>query len=235
MSKAGKSIKRQGSGKEIVLVLSDMHFPAHAPETFDFLSDMKKKHKPTMVVSVGDETEGAALGFHDKDPDALAAGDEYREALKCMKTLYKLFPEMQICISNHGSRLYRRAFHSGIPKDLVKNYQEVWEAPSKYTWAQRIIIDNCLYIHGDPGSGRLLGFKAMQDYRMSVIHGHVHAHGGVQYNKTPVGETFWLNTGCMIDESNSVVFGYGEKYSTRPTLGCGLVIEGTEAHFLRMK
>ena len=210
-----------------------MHFPAHHPDTFDFLSDIRNRFKPDLIVSVGDETELAGLSFHDKDPDALSPGHEYKEALMCMRKLYKLFPKMRICISNHGSRLYRKAFNSGIPRNLVKCYQDLWEAPDDYIWEQRIIIDDVLYIHGDPGAGRNLGFKAMQDYKMSIVHGHVHSHGGVQYHNTSLGQTFWMNTGCMVDV-NSPVFGYGEKYATKPTLGCGVVVDGKIAHFLPM-
>jgi hypothetical protein len=218
----------------VVLAISDLHFPHQHPDAFDWLAQLKLEFKPDKIICLGDEVEMAAMSFHDLNPDAPSAGHEYQEALACMKTLYKIFPTMDICTSNHGSRLYRRAFKHGIPEAMVKAYRELWEAPKTYNWHGRIVFEGVVYEHGDGGgSGRNAAFVAMQANRMSTVIGHIHSFGGVQYSATPFGEHFALNTGCLIN-LDSQAFLYAEKYRNKPTLGLGLVVDGKQGHFLRM-
>lgn len=218
----------------IVLAISDLHFPYQHPHAFDWLAQLKNEFKPDKIIGLGDEVEMAAMGFHDKNPMMPSAGDEYKYALACMKTLYKIFPEMDICVSNHGSRLYRRAFTNGIPESMVKAYRELWDAPATYNWHGRIVFENVCYEHGDSGgSGRNASFVAMTANHMSTVIGHIHSHGGVQYHANHHREMFALNAGCLIDV-NSPAFLYAEKYRNKPTIGTGLVIDGKQAFFLRM-
>lgn len=218
----------------VVLAISDLHFPYEHKHAFDWLAQLKKEFKPDRIICMGDEVEMAAMGFHDKNPMMPSAGDEYAYALAKMKTLYKIFPKMDICVSNHGSRLYRRAFANGIPEAMVKAYRELWDAPKEYNWHGRIVFENVVYEHGDGGgSGRNAAFTAMTANRMSTVIGHIHSFGGVQYSATPFCEHFALNTGCLIN-LDSPCFLYAEKYRNKPTIGSGLVIDGKLAHFLRM-
>ena len=220
--------------KEIVLCISDTHFPEQNKDTFDFLSDVAKKYKPTRIVHIGDEVEWAALSFHDKDPRSLNACDEYTAALKCMKKLFKLFPEIDFCESNHGSRHFRTAFKAGLPPSLLKTYREIWEAPEGARWHKRLIIDDVLYKHGDPYSGKNAASKNMFENFMSVVQGHTHSYGGVSYYETFRKRYFNLNVGCLVNPK-SHYFDYADKINGKPTLGCGVIIEGVEAHFIGMK
>jgi hypothetical protein len=224
-------------GSEVVLVVSDTHFPVHHPDVFDFLSDLKKEFSPTKIIHIGDEVEFAGMSFHDHDPDARSPGDEYREAYKCMQKLFKLFPVINFCVSNHGSRLYRKAYSAGIPRAMVKQYQQLWDAPDTAVWHRRIVVDDVMYFHGDPYSGRNAAFKAMTECHRSVVQGHTHSFGGVQYSafegKAGVETFFALNVGCMIDMKNTA-FDYAWKYRNKPTIGCGIVIEGIHGQFIRM-
>lgn len=218
----------------IVLAISDLHFPFNHKDAFDFLAQIKNEFKPDKIICMGDEVDHAALSFHDLNPNMPSAKDEYTYALACMKTLYKIFPSMDICVSNHGARLYRRAFKNGIPEAMVKAYRELWEAPSRYNWFGRIVFENVCYEHGDGGgSGRNAAFVAMTANHMSTVIGHIHSHGGVQYHANPHGEMFALNTGCLINV-DAPAFIYADKYRNKPTLGVGLIIDGKQAHFLRM-
>ena len=217
-----------------VLVISDLHFPFQNKNALGWLSQLKKEYKPDKIISIGDEVDMAAMSFHDTNPDMPSAKDEYLYALACMKDLYKIFPTMDICVSNHGARLFRRAFKNGIPSAMVKNYRELWKAPKTYNWHGRILFEGVVYEHGDGGgSGRNAAFTAMQANRMSTVIGHTHSFGGVQYSATPFGQHFALNVGCLID-LDAPAFMYGDKFRNKPTLGCGLVVDGRDAHFLRL-
>lgn len=227
--KAGEQINLS-----VVLFISDLHFPYNHKHAFDWLAQLKSEFKPDKIICAGDEVEMAAMSFHDTNPNMPGAKDEYHYALDCMKTLYKIFPVMDLCVSNHGSRLYRRAFKHGIPEAMVKAYRELWEAPKTYNWHGRIVFEGVCYEHGDGGgSGRNAAFVAMQANRMSTSIGHIHSFGGVQYSATPFGEHFALNAGCLID-LESPAFQYAEKFRNKPTLGCGLIIDGRLAYFLKM-
>ncbi|WP_206696334.1 hypothetical protein, partial [Streptococcus pseudopneumoniae] len=74
---------------------------------------------------VGDEVDKHALSFHDSDPDLMSAGDELKAAIKCLPPLYKLFPKMALVDSNHGSMVYRKGLHHGIPRKYIRAYGEV--------------------------------------------------------------------------------------------------------------
>src|ERR1700744_5264876 len=104
------------SNKHTILCIPDIHFPAHHPDVFRFLKAAKRKFKPDEVVNLGDEIDAAGLGNWDHNPDQPSAGDELKEAIKLMKELYKIFPEVKVCVSNHTDRIYRKPFAAGIPK-----------------------------------------------------------------------------------------------------------------------
>lgn len=219
--------------KSVVLAVSDLHAPFQHPAAFDFLADLKRKWKPDKVVILGDEADLSGISFHKKDPDALSAGDEYRLMLKEMKSLYKIFPKAQSCTSNHTSRPFRMAFDVGLPAAFIKSYREFLEAPKGWSWHDRIIIDKVVYEHGENLSGRDGAYKGMMQNKMSTVIGHLHSNGGVIYSESPFNQTFAANAGCLIDPYHPV-FKYASKYRNKATLGTVVVVEGVEAHFIRM-
>lgn len=220
-------------GKEVVLAIPDLHAPYHHQDAIDFLNDVYREFKPTRIVCLGDEIDFHALSFHDKEPGLYSAGREFEEAKRFLKKLYKAFPVVQCCISNHTSRPYRVAHKAGLPSNMILDYKALFEAPKGWSWHYRIIIDQVCFEHGDPGSGRNAAYKAMLENRMSTVIGHVHGHAGVQYSANPFNQTFWMNAGCLID-IDSLAFAYGNKYRNKATLGCGIIREGVDAYFVRM-
>ena len=227
------ALKNNKLNRDIVIAIPDLHAPYHHNDALDFLNDTRKEFKPTKIVCLGDEADFHSLSFHDKEPGLYCAGREYDEAKRFLKNLYKLFPKAQCCISNHTARPYRVAHKAGLPSNMILDYRKLFEAPRTWQWAYRIVIDNVVYEHGDPGSGRNAAYKAMLENRMSTVIGHVHGWAGVQYSKSPFNQTFWMNAGCLIDPE-SLAFAYGNKYRNKATLGCGIIIEGESAYFVRM-
>lgn len=217
-----------------VIAIGDQHRPFEHPDYLRFILDTKKRFKANKVVNLGDEWDQAALSRYDSDPDGLSAGDEMLAAIEASLPWYKAFPEMDILESNHGVRPFKRAFRAGIPRAYMRDYREFTQAPKGWKWHKRLIVDNVLYFHGEPFSGEKAAVNAASKNRMSVVIGHVHTHGGVQYHKTYRDEIFGLNVGCGIDDK-TYPFKYAQDQATRPTLGCGVIIDGREAFFVPMK
>ena len=63
--------------------------------------------------------------------------------------------------------------------------------------------------------------------------GHTHANAGVFWMASPNDMIFGMNVGCGVD-SEHLAMRYGKKYIGKPTLGCGIVINGKEASFIPM-
>lgn len=215
----------------LVLTLSDIHAPFHNKGTLDFLSDLNNKLKPDKIVCLGDEVDYHAMSEHDHDPDGMSAGHEHKEAMKFMKQLYKLFPVVQCCISNHTSRPFRKAFKNGIPSLFLKEYNDFMEAPLGWSWANRHIIDDVLYLHGTGYSGQLAAITAAKSKRISTVIGHIHSFGGVNYSKSEKDQIFGANAGCLIDEQ-AYAFKYGSDLPAKPTIGTVFVEDGKVAHFI---
>ena len=94
-------------------------------------------------------------------------------------------------------------------------------------------IDNVLYIHGTGKSGVNASVSFMTDYRQSVVSGHTHSSGGVNYRASYKDLTFALNVGALIN-TNHIAFHYGRHFSKKPTLGCGIVVDGKHGFFIPM-
>lgn len=218
-----------------VLVISDMHAPFQHSHTLDFLRDTYKKYKCTKVVCIGDEVDFHALSFHTSEPESMGAKQEYEEAMKFMKKVYKLFPKVDVCISNHTSLPYRRAGEIGLPQDIfMKGYQEWMQAPKSWVWKPSWLIDDVLYMHGMGYSGKNGALNASIDNECSVVIGHLHAFAGVQWKANDQQKTFGMNSGCLLDK-DSYAMRYGKWYRNKPVIGCGVVFDGRDAKFEPMQ
>lgn len=211
--------------KNTVLVISDTQFPFQHKDTFTFLAAVAKKYKPTQVVHIGDEVDLAAMSDFDHDPDGYSAGHELTKALESMRILYKMFPKVKVCISNHTARPFRKAFKHGIPKAFLKGYHEFMEAPKGWSWSDKWEIDGVIYEHGIGQSGVLGALKAATGNMQSTVIGHLHAFAGISYSANPRHLIFGFNVGCLID-IHAYAFAYGKHFKQKPIIGCGVVIEG---------
>jgi len=212
---------------ERVLLLSDMHIPYHHKNTLDFLSDLNKEYKPTRIICLGDELDKHQLSFHDSDPELFSAGDELNAALPVIDSLHKLFPVMDILESNHGSLIYRKAKHHGIPRQYLKSYNDVLRVTDRWKWHFDLTIklptgQSCYLHHGK--SADVL--KLSQQMGMSAVQGHFHNDLSIKYWANPNGLYWGLQAGCLIDDE-SLAFTYNNVNIKRPIIGTGLIIEGT--------
>jgi predicted phosphodiesterase len=208
-----------------LLVISDMHHPYAHRDTVSFLAALKKKYNFDMVVCIGDEIDNHAISFHDSDPDLDSPGVELSKAIDGLKPLYKLFPKVTVVESNHGSLVYRKALASGLPKAVLKSYNEILRAPKGWKWTFDVKVKTELgpiYLcHGKSGaSGRMAS-----SYGCSVIQGHYHEKAQITYISTPERLMFDAHTGCLADDK-SLALGYNKINPKRPIVSVIIVING---------
>jgi hypothetical protein len=211
--------------KQSILVISDMHHPFCHPDTLAFLKAVKDKYKPTDVVCIGDEVDFHALSFHDSDPDLDSAGVELEKAIEALKPIYKMFPQVTVVESNHGSMVLRKGLANGMPKKVLRSYNDILEAPKGWKWVFDIIIKTPLgpvyFCHGKTGTpGRLAS-----QYGCSAVQGHFHEKAQITYISTPERLMFDAHTGCLADDK-SLALGYNKVNVKRPIVSLLVIVDG---------
>ncbi len=190
-----------------------------------FLGEVKRIHKPTKIVLLGDELDMHALSDYDHDPDGLSAGDELNAGIAQIQPIYKMFPVAKVCTSNHTARPFRQAYKHGIPRAFLRDYREFLQAPKGWEWAERWEVDDVWYEHGEGFSGQNAAIKAALGNMNSTVIGHIHSFAGVQYNANPKHLVFGFNVGCLIDHKQ-YAFAYGRTIKNKPIIGVGVVTKG---------
>lgn len=211
-----------------ILVIPDQHAPYHHPDAIRFLSDVADRISPTRVINLGDETDGHALSFHDSDPNLDGAGAELTKAKRFIQELATVFPVMDICHSNHGSLIYRRAFKSGIPVEYIKSYRDILFDDSSgngWSWKDKISAilpngDKTIFQH--QSSGAILSNAAHE--RANIVQGHEHGIFNIEYRSSSTALYWAMTSGCMIDPK-ALAFAYGKLFPKKPIIGCSAIID----------
>jgi hypothetical protein len=213
-----------------VLAIPDMHHPFAHCDALHFLLEVRRTKRTTLALCLGDEIDAHAFSKYPMDPDGMSPGQELQKAVEALIPFYREFPDMLVCESNHTVRPWKRSFEAGLPAAFLPTYATVLNAPDGWWWEPRWEIDGVLYIHGDNGrSGQSAPVQYMKLHKKSVVIGHIHAFGGVQYE----GPNFAANAGCLINES-AYCFKYAKNNPVPPSLGCVVVHEGKWAEFIPM-
>lgn len=223
--KPERVINKQSAYNECILVIPDLHAPYQHKDALDFLSDMKRKYKPTRIINMGDELEKNSLNYHDKHPDLLGGGDELKEGKRVIKDLYKIFPQMDIMESNHGSLHIRKAITTGIPLEYLKSYNEVLEVGESWKWHHDLIItlpngQDCYFTHGKSTRGITLS----RNMSMNCVQGHYHSEFNINYWSNPRNLYWSMQVGCLVDDK-SLAMAYNKLTLNRPILGCGVIVD----------
>ena len=190
------------------------------------LSKVKNKLKPTRIINIGDEVDNHGISFHDSDPDLMSAGDELIKAQKCCKKLEKLFPEMDLVHSNHGSLSYRRAKAGGIPRHFLKDYNDVLGVGKGWKWYEEITVNinkNQSILFKHQFSANIL--KSAEQMGCSCVQGHFHSKFEIAYTSSPRSLNWGMTVGCLIDHK-ALAFEYNKLQVKRPILGVGFIDEG---------
>lgn len=216
-----------------ILVIGDLHFPYHHKQAFSFLKAVKKKYRPTRIISIGDEIDGHAWSYHEKSTELDGAGIEFLKAKKCMKQLEQIFPAMDILESNHGSLHIRKQQTTGLPEGFIKSYNEAWGVSKKWKWHYEMTLKlpnkQDLYLHHSRSKSVV---KASMMIGKNCVFGHHHNEQSVQYWTSGFQTMFGAFTGCLVD-INSLAQAYGRSNLHKPLLG-SLLIKDSKPQILRM-
>jgi len=222
----GKSIKKNKNGDEVILVFGDLHMPFQKEGTIEFLEAIKKKYKPTKIICTGDEVDNHAMSFHDTDPDNPGAGDELDTAITSLKRLYRIFPDVDLVDSNHGSMAFRKAKVSGIPLKYLRSMKEVLEAPNGWNWHKDYTYEmnngqDLFVTHGLKKNS----LRLAEQYGCCVVQGHFHEDSSIQYSSSPRQLIWGCSAGCFIDD-DKMAFEYNKTNLKRPILSCVVITNG---------
>ena len=216
-----------------ILVIPDLHLPYGHQDAFDFLYKIKKILQPTRIICLGDELDFHAMSFHNADPDLDSAGKELIKAIGQISYLKELFPKMDLLESNHGSLAYRKAKFNGMPRHLIKPYNQVLEVDNDWSWHESIILElpngrRCKFVH-QAGSNVLL---SSQTGGMSLVQGHHHSLFDIRWWDGGNGNNFAITSGCLIDYV-AYAFAYAKLQLKRQQLGITF-IEDSIPHLIPM-
>jgi predicted phosphodiesterase len=211
-----------------ILVIPDAHAPwVNGPALIQAYK-WRLKHKPDLVVCLGDLTDQKIWSRWPKDTDDASPSDEYIAAEKCLKKLYKMFPKMIIIRGNHDTRIASKAIEAGIPAQMFNDVDQVfnfkgWEwVPQNDKLVINTVRGPILFVHGDEQGGtvaqksRILG--------LSVIQGHTHKVS-VTYTTTMKGTIFGAEMGCIMD-TQSKAAKYAAANPVGSSVGFGVVKYG---------
>ncbi len=203
-----------------------MHIPFHSVYLIPFLRAVKKKYKPDKVVCLGDELDLHGSSFHDHSPDLHSPKDELEMSIPTLRLLYKIFPEVDVLESNHGSLYYRRAAASYIPKRVIKPYRDYLEAPKGWRWHADLVLyasdGNPIYFCHAQSADAL---KNSKNKSMNYVQGHHHSKFSINYWANSLNLYWGMTSGCLIDYK-SLAFEYGRTILDKPIIGCSLISNG---------
>jgi predicted phosphodiesterase len=210
--------------KDNVLVIADMHEPFCKDGYREHCQKMQEKYDCGTIVLIGDEVDLCGVSQWEKDPDGFSAGTEADMAQFKMKQWYKAFPQAHVCIGNHTARPFRQARANGVPKKFIKSYEEAWEAPIGWKWAESWVINGVLYTHGTGFSGANAAIRIAQAHRQNTVIGHIHSEAGVQYNASRIDLVWGMQVGGALDDKSYAAY-YAKDQLKKSIVGCGVVLD----------
>lgn len=185
-----------------VLILPDIHVPWPNWSAIKQAHSWAKRHKPDLIIQLGDITDQKIWSRWQKDVDDVSPSDEFIAAEKALKRLHTMFPKMVIIRGNHDVRILSKAVEAGIPAQMFNDVDQVFNYKG-WEWiksGKKLVIKTArgpvLIVHGDEQGGtvaqksRILG--------MSVIQGHTHKVS-ITYTTTLNGTVFGAEMGCLMD------------------------------------
>jgi len=222
------------------LIISDLQIPFEHNDALKFCFHLKHHYKipDENILNVGDELDQYWGGLWDKSPEAAhTANQEIKISLDKLHEWYCKFPEMKLCLSNHGSRWIRKAFAAQIPSQLLRCYRDVIQAPEGWRWQKHWKIKSKLPFiieHGDDWGGQFPHVTAAIHNGMSTAMGHHHTKLGVEYIKTNGLDVWGAIAGSLID-FDQYAFEYARNAKLKPQVSVLLVVnDGKTVIPLRM-
>lgn len=219
---------------ENTLIIGDTHSPFEHKNYLEFCLEIGRRVKCGTVIHIGDLVDNHSISYHEHDPNGWSPMHEMQETDKHLADWFKAFPKVKLCRGNHDHLVDRKGKTAGLPQRAFKPYREIWNLPDGWEDDFSFTIGECRYTHGTQYSGRYGHVVAAQDSTTSVVIGHLHSVGGVQYIDTETTPKFGMCVGSGIDVKK-YAFAYGKDFRYRPILGCGVTTDnGKYAQFFPM-
>ena len=208
-----------------VLVISDTHIPFVRPNYLQFCKDLYREYKCNMVVHIGDVIDSHSISFHPHHPELPNSLDEYKQAFEMLKEWKSAFPKVLVTIGNHDSRIIRLANSVNIPSQMLKTYQELWDAP-KWNWEWEFVIDGVRYVHGhNSGGGLWPAYNSMRKTAFSTVMGHYHSAAGIKWLVNVNSRLFGMDVGAGCNDK-SLTFAYNQFNVLRSVISAAVVLNG---------
>lgn len=214
--------------KDVILCVPDLHIPYEHPDALKFITAVKKEYEPNLIVNLGDMLDFHNISFHDSDPDLDNAGAELARAQKKIAEWEKVIPSQYIVGSNHGDLPLRKFVSSGLPRELLRSYNEIYKVSDKWKFIPDLTIETG--ISGLPDlyiahSIKKNALQVAQQRGQRFICGHYHTSFEVRYAGNPNSLLWSVMSGCLIDKK-SLAFNYDKLNLDRPVLGCTVILYG---------
>lgn len=212
-------------------VIGDTHLPFEHPRYLEFVEDTFAMYGVTTIVHIGDFWDNHAMSFHEADPEGQSAADEFKAAEYKAQEWYETFPDVFWMSGNHDNIPKRRIKAAGLTKRILR--KNIYGTPDGWKNSENLILNDVRYSHGIGSAGVMGHLNLSKAKGMSVVMGHCHSFGGVNYRSNERDMFFGMNVGCGLD-IDSYAMEYGKDFPQRPTLGCGIVQSSTKATFVPM-
>ena len=119
------------------LVIPDLHLPYQHKDSFKFLSEVYYQYGCEEVLCTGDLFDHHQGSYHEAEPDAPDAEQEYQLAKKMALELEILFPEMIIVTGNHDNIPKRKMKSVGLPYSMVSDYNALYGLAGGWEWKSK--------------------------------------------------------------------------------------------------
>jgi len=217
-----------------VLIIPDLHAPAIHRKAFDFVRQIQDEWQTDRTVFLGDAMDLHAMSYHAKEAGLPNALDEVSEAREQLQPFYDHFSKGKVnfLVGNHDYLICRKAVDAEIPEEWVKPIKEIFGMPKNWKITERygrVLIDGVQYKHGEGPGGNTPAFTQAKQAMRSTVIGHHHSAFGVTWHANDDIRLFGMSAGSLCD-SRHLAQRYGQKYTKRPILGMGVVIDGIHAY-----
>lgn len=217
----------------IVMCIPDTHIPFEHPDALSFVKTIRNKYKPSVIIHAGDEVDLHGYSDYLHDPDGLGPLQEFDLAVERLQAWYKAFPVVNVCHSNHTTRILKKTVKAGVAKKFLRSIKDILGAPKGWNWAEEFEAEGVRYLHGEGFTGAGAASTAAVAYNQPVVLGHIHAFAGIQYINS-YGYNLWgVNSGCLVDNT-AYAFAYAKHSKHKPVLGATIVRDGEFPIFIPM-
>ena len=205
-----------------ILVIGDTHIPYEKEGYLDFCIEQYDKWNCDTVIHIGDLIDSHATSRHPSIPDAYSAGDELSYTIRKLRSWYKAFPNMKVCIGNHDIRSYKIAAEYGIASKWMKGFAEVLEVPN-WEFEESFEINGIVYTHGTGTTGQNSAHLRALNLGQSVVIGHLHSESSIIYHQIATRTIFGMVVGCGVDEK-SYGMNYAKNFPRKSIMSCGIIL-----------